>query len=103
MFRIVVCIIFHCFQSLLLYISTHADLNDFDDTVLTVTFLADEDNPTNDILLRIPITDDAINEANEQDFVVTLNLTDSMNPHLTTLSRISSLCRIIDNDRKSCF
>ena len=87
----------------LCYISTHADLNDFDDTVLTVTFLADEDNPTSDIRLSIPITDDAINEATEQDFVVILNLTDSVNPRLTTLPRISSLCRIIDNDRKSYY
>ena len=88
-----------CYFQSLLYL--HTDLNDFDNTVLTVTFLADEDTPTNDIRLSIPITDDAINEANEQDFVVILNLTDSVNPDLTTLPRISSLCRIIDNDRKS--
>ena len=78
----------------------HSDLNDFDDKVLTITFQADEDSPLNDILLSIPITDDAINEAIEQDFVVMLNLTDSISPALTMLSRVSSLCRIIDNDRK---
>ena len=81
-------------------LSLHADLNDFDDTVLTITFLADETAPVNDIPLSIPITDDAINEANEQDFVVILNLTDSVNPALINLPRTSSLCRIIDNDRK---
>ena len=80
----------------------HADLNDFDDTVLIITFQADENNPIidNDVLVSIPINDDAINEANEQDFVVILNLTNSVNPALVTFSRASSLCRIIDNDRK---
>ena len=82
------------------FLFMHADLNDFDDTVLTITFLADEDAPVNDIPLSIPITDDAINEANEQDFVVILNLTESVNPALISLPRTSSLCRIIDNDRK---
>ena len=65
-----------------------------------ITFQADEENPINDIPLSIPITDDAINEATEQDFVVILNLTDSISPALTMLPRVSSLCRIIDNDRK---
>ena len=86
-----------CFLSLL-----HTDLNDFDDTVLTITFQADENNPVidNDILLSIPINDDAINEANEQDFVVILNLAHSVNPALVTFFRASSLCCIIDNDGK---
>ena len=51
-------------------------------------------------MLHVPITDDAINEADEQDFVVILNLTESINPALTRLPRVSSLCRIIDNDHK---
>ena len=75
----------------------HLDQNDFDNTVLTIIFQADEDNPINDIPLSIPITDDAIIE---QHFVVMLNLTDSISPALTMLPRVSSLCRIIDNDRK---
>ena len=84
----------------MLWTSTLADLDDFDNTILSITFQADEDNPINDIPLTIPITNDAINEAIEQDFVVILNLTDSVNPDMTDLARISSLCRIIDNDRK---
>lgn len=84
----------------MLWTSILADLDDFDNTILSITFQADEDNPINDIPLTIPITDDAINEAIEQDFVVILNLTDSVNPDMTDLARISSLCRIIDNDRK---
>ena len=88
-------------HSLLLY-SLCTDLEDFNNTVLTLTFQADENSstPTNDIQLRVPIADDAINEATEQDFVVILNLTNSVNPSLTVLPRVSSLCRIIDNDRK---
>ena len=77
-----------------------ADLNDFDDTVLTITFQPDENNPINDISFSISINDDAINEAHEQDFVVILNVANSINPALVTFPRASSLCRIIDNDRK---
>ena len=85
-------------HAMILYL--RSDLSDFDNEVLTITFQADEDNPINDIPLSIPITDDAMNEATEKDFVVMLNLTDSISPTLTMLPRVSSLCRIIDNDRK---
>jgi hypothetical protein len=88
-----------CYSSYL-WSPFYADLNDFDDTVLTITFQADENNPINDIRLSIPVTDDAVNEANEQDFVVILSLIDSVDPDLTNLPRVSSICRIIDNDRK---
>ena len=53
--------------------------------------------------MRAPIfvTDDAINEATEQVFVVELILVDSLNPATVNLTtRPSSLCRIIDDDRK---
>ena len=50
----------------------------------------------------IPIVDDAINEATEQVFVVELRLVSSLDPATVDLdTRPSSLCRIIDNDRKS--
>ena len=77
-------------------------MNDFDNTVLQFTFRADENEPasTNEIEVLVPIADDAINEASEQIFVVILNLTDSVNPCGVLISRVSSLCRIIDNDRK---
>ena len=49
----------------------------------------------------IPIVDDAINEATEQVFVVELRLVSSLDPVTVDLTtRPSSLCRIIDNDRK---
>ena len=70
--------------------------------VLTVTFQADENDPVpiNEIQLQALIVDDVINEADEQDFVVILNVTDAVNPAGIVISRVSSLCRIIDNDRK---
>ena len=84
------------------FLSCSVDLNDFDNTVLHFTFRADEyeSTPTNEIEVLVPIADDAINEPSEEIFVVTLNLTDSVNSSGVVISRVSSLCRIIDNDRE---
>ena len=51
------------------------------------------------------VTDDAINEAIEQVFVVELRLVSSVDPARVNLTtRPSSLCRIIDyNDCKHCY
>ena len=50
---------------------------------------------------RIFVTDDAINEATEQVFVAELILVSSLNSTTVDLTtRPSTLCRIIDNDRK---
>lgn len=49
---------------------------------------------------HIDITNDDINEANEEVFIVQLTLDYSLNPNLITLSRNSSLGIIIDDDRK---
>ena len=47
------------------------------------------------------VTDDAINEATEQVFVAELILVSSLDPATVDLTvRPSTLCRIIDNDRK---
>ena len=47
------------------------------------------------------ITDDVINEATEQVFVAELLLINSSNPASVDLTiQPSTLCRIIDNDRK---
>ena len=84
------------------YRSCSVDLNDFDNTVLQFTFRADENEPapTNEIEVLVPIADDTMNEPSEEIFVVTLNLTDSVNSSGVVISRVSSLCRIIDNDRE---
>ena len=79
-------------------------MNDFDNSVLHFTFRADENEPapTNEIEVLVSIAEDAINEDCEEIFVVILNLTDSVDPSGVLISRVSSLCRIIDNtsDRK---
>ena len=79
-----------------------SDLNDFDNTSIIIIFEPDEDGtPMNERSAPIPIVDDAINEATEQVFIVELRLINSLDPATVDLStRPSSLCRIIDNDRK---
>ena len=77
------------------------DLADFNNTNITLVFEPDEDSEINEKSAPIFITDDAINEATEQVFVAELILLSSLDPATVDLSiRPSTLCRIIDNDRK---
>ena len=78
-------------------------MSDFNNASVTLIFEPDEDGtPMNEKGAPIPIVDDAINEATEQMFVVELRLVSSLDPATVGLdTRPSSLCRIIDNDRKS--
>lgn len=77
------------------------DLEDFDATIIRVTFLPDESSATNEHVARIPLVDDDINEATEQVFVVKLYLRTSLNPSkISVTKRPVSLCRIIDDDGK---
>ena len=91
---------------LLLLIFLHwsiADLQDFNNSIITITFEADEFEAEAiiEIFTPIPIFDDVINEAVEQFFVVQLSLVSSQNPAGVDSSfRSASLGRIIDNDRK---
>ncbi len=76
-------------------------LDDFNNTVLTITFDADEDAPVFDAdILPIPIIDDVINEAMEQLMVVQLSLVSSLNPAGVNIVRPTTVGRITDNDRK---
>ena len=77
------------------------DSNDYNSSSITVVFEPDEDGEVNEKSAPIFITDDAINEATEQVFVVELILVSSLDSATVDLSvRPSTLCRIIDNDRK---
>ena len=77
------------------------DLEDFKNTVINITFKPDEGTSDNIILAAIPVNDDDINEG-VQLFIVQLELVSSLNPHkINFVSRATSLCRIIDDDRKS--
>ncbi len=73
-------------------------MNDFNNTNITIVFEPDEDAPgIYEKSAPISVTDDAINEATEQVFVVELRLVSSVDPagvNLTT--QPSSLCKIID-------
>ena len=74
---------------------------DFNSTNITIVFEPDEDEEVNEGSAPIFITDDAINEATEQVFVAELILVSSLDSATVDLSvRPSTLCRIIDNDRK---
>ena len=76
-------------------------MNDFNNTNITLVFEPDEDGEVREKDVPIFITDDAINEATEQVFVAELLLINSSNPASVDLTtRPSTLCRIIDNDRK---
>ena len=79
-----------------------ADTSDFDSTALTVTFLADEGvDKRTEWPAPIPVTDDEIDEADQQFFIVRLVLADTNNPAgLLTVGRDASNCIITDNDCK---
>ena len=77
------------------------DLQDFNNTVITITFDPDEEERDSERAVTVAIVDDDINEAIEQVFVLQLALINSVNPGGVDLtSRSSSLFRIIDDDRK---
>ena len=76
-------------------------MNDFNNTNITLVFEPDEDGEVSEKSAPIFVTDDAINEATEQVFVAELILVSSVDSATVDLTtRLISLCRIIDNDRK---
>ncbi len=75
------------------------DRRDFSSEVVTMTFPADEfGQQMNDVPAPVPIINDAINEAQEELFVISLGLENAINPAGTEITRSVSLCRISDND-----
>jgi hypothetical protein len=72
---------------------------DFNATAFNVTYPADEGG---NVVPRIPasigVTDDDVNEAREQIFIVFLEIIDAANYDLITISRTNSTCVIVDND-----
>ena len=82
-----------------------ADEADFNSTVIVITFPADESGPMNNSLSApIAVVDDQINEAREQQFYIVLTVVAAVNPAaINTTLRNSSLCMIIDNDRKHIY
>ena len=75
------------------------DRRDFNITPIEITFEADEINRILDVSVPITIFDDAINEFEEEIFVVVLELVDATNSNTVDFND-ATLCRIIDDDRK---
>ena len=74
------------------------DTNDFNATAFNVTFPADEVMNIADVLRLIRIVDDEIDEAQEQVFIIFLEVLEAVNFDLITITRSTSFGRIIDND-----
>ena len=83
---------------LLRFFFTAPERQDFNNSVITVIFEADEfGNQVNDVLVPVPITDDDIDEAQDEMFVIDLTLQSSINSQISIDCR-SSLARINDDD-----
>ena len=74
---------------------------DFNATAFNVVYRADEGV---NVIPREPafinVTDDDINEAREQTFIVFLEILEAANRELITVTRTNSTCVIVDNDGK---
>lgn len=78
-----------------------ADTNDFNSSPLSVVFEVDEGKQiTYKEIVNLSITDDDVNEATEQYFVVTMDTARAENRSAIMIATESSLCVIVDNDRK---
>jgi hypothetical protein len=74
---------------------------DFNATAFEVLYPADEGvNVVQRIPAYIDVTDDDVNEAREQTFIVFLEIVDAANLDLITITRTNSTCVIVDNDGK---
>ena len=74
------------------------DTNDFNDTAFDVIFPADEVVNIAGVVETLRIVDDEIDEAQEQVFIILLEVLDAVNFDLITITRNTSFGRIIDND-----
>jgi hypothetical protein len=72
---------------------------DFNTTAFDVVYPADEGiAPVKMVPAFIDVTDDDVNEAREQTFIVFLEIVDAVNPERITITRTNSTCVIVDND-----
>ena len=94
----------------LLHLLNIIEKDDFDGTILEIVFPADESLPSPIFNVRadIPVVDDLIDEAHEQQFIAFLEVVNATNT--STSSSVSnnfsprniSICRINDDDCKCC-
>ena len=86
-----------------LHLIVHStDTDDFNTTILNITFGADENAPVSisDISVLIPIVDDDKDEADIQFFIAFLEVVDAVNMDLIDIGRTFSRGIIVDNDGK---
>ena len=77
------------------------DLNDFDSSPRTITFPADVGMDTvTDLSVPIPVTDDDVDEADDQFFIAQLVVVDAISRSHLVIARSNTNCIIVDNDRK---
>ena len=88
---------------MLSYVYMYTEEADFDGTVLEIIFPSDENlsRPIFELPADIPIVDDEINEANLQQFIISLRLSSALNTSRVKIEQNTSICNIIDNDCKS--
>ena len=76
---------------------------DFGGTVIEITYPIDEclPSPIANVRASIPVVDDTIDEAEEQQFIAFLEVTDAINlGRVDNSVRNTTICRINDDDRK---
>ncbi len=89
------------FHELYNYTISAEQNQDFNSSVISVTFQSDELGPQiNDVPAPVQIFDDDIDEAQEEVFFIDLTLNSSINNNVQ-ISRQNSLCIISDNDSKN--
>ena len=90
------------FRITILFFLAYPDYKDFDNTTLFAEFPIDEGlNPVTSVELAIPIVDDDIDEADEQIFVIFLEIVNTTNvDKVTIVDRRTSIGRIRDDESK---
>ena len=76
---------------------------DFDGNVIEITYPVDEGlpSPRANVRASIPVVDDTIDEAEEQQFIAFLEVTNATNlGRVDNSVRNTTICRINDDDRK---
>ena len=80
------------------FLFTHPDYEDFDNTTLFVTFPNDDTVFSRELI--VPIVDDDIDEAEEQVFIIFLEVINATNLNRVNVYRNISIGRIIDDESK---
>ena len=91
----------HRLHSLFL-IHPYTEAADFDGTVINITYPADEglSSPIPNVRASIPVVNDTIDEAEQQQFIAYLEITNAINPGGVGTGRNVIICRIDDDDGK---